>query len=513
MPNKLHLRRYLYPIASGVVLARIFPPSEFGFIAWFVLVPLFYSIGAETSVRHAFRTGYLFGFALHIFSFYWLLNLPVPLWVSLLGIASLALFSSVYTGAFTALAVFIQKKSVIPGIILYPSIWLSMEYIRSSGILGFPWLDLAYTQHRNFPLIQLASITGQSGLSLLIVFVNSVLHSMISNQKDLFSRKVLILLISVSAVYISIHSWGKHRIETQDRIADTISHVLLIQGNLSPAEKWASGNRNEKISLFCSETRQAVRKAKEKTDLVIWPETAVPAYLLDERRYRRKVLALSAELDLPILAGTLVMDPDNRSTHYNGLALFLPDGNIGACYKKIKLVPFGEMIPFEDRIPLLTKIELGQGSYSPGSEFVIFDDGNSSFGGVICFESLFSSHFRKIVNNGAQFMVVVTNDAWFGKSTAPYHHMAISSFRAIENGVSIARCANTGISCIIDPWGRIFHASGIFTKAIVEGEILCNRDFCGKTVYSKFGNILQPAALFITVLFVFFAQWNSKTES
>ncbi len=502
------LRRFLYPIASGALLAFCYPPGDLGIVAWFAIVPFLISIDSESSARHAFGTGYLFGFILHLVSFHWLINLPVPIWISLLGITALTLFSSIYTGLFSALSVSIRKKLHIPGLILYPPVWLAMEFIRGAGILGFPWLDLAYTQHKNLPLLQISSITGHCGVSLLVISANSALLALIKNLRNPFSKELLTPIITVAALTISLLFWGNHRIEEQKRAADSIAHVLLFQGNLSPAEKWLSGDRHQKISLFCDETLQAVRTCKNKPDIVIWPETAVPAYLLDERRYRKKVLSLSAELSLPILTGTLVMEPNNRSTHYNGLVLFPPDGEIGNCYKKIKLVPFGEMIPFEDRIPLLSKIELGQGSYSPGSEYTIFNSGDVSFGGVICFESLFPSHFRRIVKQGAQFMVVVTNDAWFGESSAPYHHAAVSSFRAIENCVSVARCANTGISCIVDPWGRIYNATGIFTREIVNGDMIFNMESSGKTFYCKFGNIIGPAALIMTFILLIFARYD-----
>jgi apolipoprotein N-acyltransferase len=210
------------------------------------------------------------------------------------------------------------------------------------------------------------------------------------------------------------------------------------------------------------------------------------------------MFTLAKETDVPVLTGTLIAGHGEESKHYNGLVMFLPDGTLGGCYRKIQLVPFGEMIPLEDKIPLLARINLGQGDYSPGNELTVFRYKNQKISGVICFESMFPDLFRKFVKRGADFMVVVTNDAWYGRSGAPYHHAAISCMRAAENRVGLARCANTGVSCFIDPTGRLRHPTEIFTRETIEDDLFKVTD--RPTFFSLHGDLLSRLILLLSLI-------------
>ena len=502
MPEISSGRRILLSVISGVLLAISYPPGPLWIVAWISLVPFFGAFSRSTSPKEALKIGYVFGVALNLASFHWLIHLPVPLWVSMLGYTALSLFSALYPALFSWAAFRIKARFRLPLIFVLPVVWVGMEFVRSIGILGFPWLDLGYTQCLNLPLIQIASITGHGGVSFLVVLLNAaILAAVFHKETGADGRRALLQPVAVLAVVLAAYFWGGHTVNEYDSSREKLVDIVMIQGNLSPLDKWQNSERLSKYMVFQDETEKAVSGDRSQPDLVIWPETAAPCYLVDEWKYRELVTSLAKRTGIPILSGTLMMDLGKSKKHFNGMALFLPDGTVGGKYKKMHLVPFGEMIPLEDKIPILEKVELGQGDYSPGSEYILFKAGDYSFGGVICFESLFPDHFRRFVSLGASFMVVVTNDAWFGRSSAPYHHSAISSFRAVENCVSIARCANTGVSALIDPCGRAVDSTGLFVRETITGTLYSsgNRDD-EQTFFNRHGRIIEIVSAGISAI-------------
>jgi apolipoprotein N-acyltransferase len=229
--------------------------------------------------------------------------------------------------------------------------------------------------------------------------------------------------------------------------------------------------------------------------MVVWPETAVPLYVKHSSSYLDTISGLAAHTGSYILTGF----PDYERTpdgirYYNSAMLVSPAGRIIDEYRKIHLVPFGEMIPFEDRIALLREINFGEGDFSPGKIYRVFAVDSSKFAVAICFESIYPSLVRKFVAGGARFVVNITNDEWFGASAGPYQHAEMAIMRSVECRVGLARCANTGVSMLVDPYGRVTRRTGIFQRDVLIGDVVCGK---GATPYCKWGYMIDLMLLVV----------------
>jgi apolipoprotein N-acyltransferase len=242
-------------------------------------------------------------------------------------------------------------------------------------------------------------------------------------------------------------------------------------------------------------TREA---AEKKVDLIIWPETASPCYLTHEPFYFNMVQSLAESLDTPLIVGSNEYQVlgYNKYVYYNSAFFFTPAHNFPEAHYKLQLVPFSERIPFSDKIHVLDKIELGTADFSPGQEFIIFNHAKGKFATLICFEIIFPNLVREFVKRGAEFLVNITNDAWFGKTHGPFQHARIAVFRAIENRIGIARCANTGISMFVDPYGRTFNSTPLYVRKKVVGQISLRDE---KTFYSAYGDWFAMGCSFFSL--------------
>jgi len=229
-------------------------------------------------------------------------------------------------------------------------------------------------------------------------------------------------------------------------------------------------------------------------DLVIWPETATPVYLLHEPRLLRQLRDLVDSTQMSLLTGTpqYITVGFREYVYFNAAALISPGTDSLPVYEKIKLVPMSERIPFSGRYKKLREIRLGQADFSSGRKMTVFEADSTRFSVVICFESAFPDYCAEFIRKGAQFLVVITNDMWFGPSTLPYQHARMSVFRAIENRVPVARCANTGVSMFVDRWGHVFSETGMFKKELVIGAI---NPGSSETIYNRFPDIVPEIAL------------------
>jgi len=277
--------------------------------------------------------------------------------------------------------------------------------------------------------------------------------------------------------------------------------VALVQGNVRQDEKWG-GDVEWNMELYFSMSRKA---ASWRPDLFIWPETAIPAYVLQDPYYLRRVQSFVDTLGVPVLSGIPAIDvnfdapPEKRAT-WNSAGFFLPGGASVRRYDKIHLVPFGEAFPLDDVFPSLRKINLGQANWDEGRETVVFTSPTlPPFHVAICFESIFPDLNRKFIRKGSEFITVITNDAWFGPKSAPIQHAMIAAMRAVEFHRPVVRCANTGISMIIDPYGRIVSRTATFERATLTGTITPRADM---TFYARFGNLFGFGSFIFSLLLV-----------
>jgi len=364
--------------------------------------------------------------------------------------------------------------------------------MRSTGIFGFPWGVLGYAPAGVPSFIQFAAFTGVWGVSLWILAVNGcIVHAITATSRQLPNASILaaVLLVVVPAIHgtLRLRSVKPHNTVT----------VGLIQPNVGE-DKWQMAVRDSVVAQVIQVTREMGAKEHTPPALYIWPETAVPAPIRRDPMYRVQIKDLVEELNAPLLAGY----PDgvresNGSVRYtNSAGLIMPGRGLVRQYDKRHLVPFSEYFP----MPFLNRFDFGQANFASGKELGLFSQLDVPFGVLICFESIFPEEARSLSRAGARYLVNITNDQWFGDSAAPYQHFEMNVLRCIENGIGMARAANTGISGILDPYGRIVLRTGTFVPAGVEGKVDVRE---GTTFYTRYGEwILGICLLWVAACLV-----------
>jgi apolipoprotein N-acyltransferase len=482
---------------SGILLFLIFPKFNCSILAWVALVPLLIAIEGE-GPKVSFGLGLLAGFVSFLGILYWIAIFSIP------GLVLLALYLALYIAFFCLLVNFAVKRT--PGfplmIVCVPSLWVSLEFLRTFIFSGFPWAALGCSQYLNIPLIQIASFSGVYGISFLIVLVNATIAYVIlevRGQKPEVRRVILpvglVVLVIISCfVYGWLITSGSslartgHSAPSGGDLAESGTSglkIAIIQGNIDLPEKWDPAYKDIVLNTYCRLSRKA---AKKKPNLIVWPETTVASPLKHDPESLATILDLARSTKAYIIVGSL--DWAYGEEYYNSAFLISPRGRIVQQYNKVHLVPFGERVPLRDRLPILARFveSRGGGGFVPGDELTIFDIGADRFGCLICFEGIFGILVQKFVKQGAQFVVNITNDAWYGRSAASYQHFTFSIFRAVENRVPVVRAASTGISAFIDRYGRIEEYEDIFVERVLVGDIILSKS---KTFYTKFGDIFS----------------------
>lgn len=496
-------RKDLYLIIfSATLFSLAFPPSPLGFVAYFSLVPLIITL-ENKNPSSAFRTGYLFGLISNCLLLFWVG------WATIGGTVAAIVLLCLYTAILCWFYALVEGRWKDGALFFFPFFWVAMEYVRSLTEISFPWLNLSYTQTYYLKLIQYASLLGNYAVSFWILWLNLVVYFFLKHKKR---RRLATGLFAILIILPYIYGWQvmSEKIEGED------IKIALLQGSIEPKIKWDERFLDYNIQTYIDMTRNA---AQEQVNLIIWPETAAPCYLAAESLYFARVQATCDELNIPLLVGTndYQVTPQGRLRYYNSAFLFTPHGGYPQVYSKIHLVPFSEKIPYDQIFQISDKIQLGQSDFSNGEDLTIFQANKGRFATLICFESVYPALVRDFVNRGAEFLVNITNDAWFGKTHGPFQHARIAVFRAIENRIAIARCANTGVSMFIDPYGRAKEATRIFVKTIVIDKIPLKGTkktlSDNRTFYAKYGDWFACLCGLISFLMIVMALLSKPSKS
>jgi apolipoprotein N-acyltransferase len=472
---------YALAVASGILLALSFPPSPLGFLAFVAFLPLLVSVRGRP-VGIVFRSSMLAGSTFGVCLLYWIANLWVepkvkPFLVGGVGLLCIY-FGLAFAFPLTGLRLATKRFGRL-GLLSFPFFFVGLEFLRSLSHMGFPWGSIGYTQTEYPQLIQFASVTSVAGVSFWVASINLSLYFLFFGglKRNLKLLSVVVLLVLFGLPLMQWHFMPKDCGGGQVRVA-------VVQAGVPPSLK-RSGEDEERLAILIEESH---RIARGEVELAVWPETAVPGYFPRESGYESVVQAVSDSLATPILLGSqdLKRAGEKRYDYYNAAFLISPHEGICGTYHKTQLVPFGERMPFDDVIPALRNIPLGQGHFSPGREHTIFKIGDKRFATLICFESIFPRLVRRFVNKDAQFLVNITEDGWYGRTSGQYQHAGMAVMRCIENRISLARCANTGISMFVDPYGRTSGRTRTFTR-VTESAAISLRS-C-ETFYSKHGDL------------------------
>lgn len=497
----LPLRPWASATLTGLLLALSFPKPGLSILAWMAFLPLFYAIRGKRPAS-AFKLGFLSGFVAYAGIFYWLnivmttygkLPLPVSICLTLFMAAYLALYPAA-TAALSRLA----ENFSIPLIFSFPVIWVVLEYARAYLLSGFPWALLGYTQYRTLPLIQIADMTGVYGVSFLIILVNIFLYQLWRwvRGKDGATYPFLATCTAIPLLLLTI--W--YGFVTLNReVAGKTVKVALAQGNIPQDIKWDPAFQEETVAIY---ERLSRRSAGSGADLIVWPESSLPFFFQKELTYSERASSLARELGVALIVSSPALDYDaGREKLLNSAFLLAPDGTTLGRSDKIHLVPFGEYVPMARLLPFVKKMVVGIGDFSPGKTLLPLAAPFGKIGVLICFEGIFPELSRAYAANGAGLLVNITNDAWFGDSSAPYQHLSMTVFRAVENRVPLVRSANTGITAIIDSRGHVRGMTGLFREALLSGEVKIGGE---QSFYTRHGDLFAwgciGAAL---VMFVF----------
>jgi len=429
-------------LLSAILLILSFPSFNLWLFAWFAFVPLFFVLNNK-SRKGAFFLFFITGIIFWSGIVYWLVHVTLP------GTILLVLYLALYFAIFGLLFSTINYELSTMNLFFIPSVWVLLEYIRGHLFTGFPWALLGHSQYLNLPVIQIADITGAWGVSFLLMTANVAIVEIIwSWRRRLWPRLRAAVILLTLFLFVTLY-YGYFRLCLSPRTyhPEPIK-ISVVQGNILQELKWNPQAKDYIINKYLGLSAQAV---KDKPDLVIWPEAALPVILEEEPIFFERVKDFARGNKTPLLLGA-VTKRDNL--YYNSALLVSGRGEPAGRYDKLHLVPFGEYIPLKRALPFLETI-VPIGDISAGREYTVFSQGARYFSVLICFEDLFPELASGFVKSGAQFLVNITNDAWYKKTSAAHQHLQASVFRAVENRVPLVRAANTGVSGFILPSGKI----------------------------------------------------------
>ncbi len=467
-------KSYFFVFISAVLLSltRI-PLSIFSFFSFISLIPLYHVLLKKNTVKSILLYSVIFAFVY---------NLIVLHWISLVTLGGylgmFLLFSFYY---FVLFFLINRINFILPKLapITFTVFFISFEYLQNFGEFSFPWFNLGYSLAPFITMIQAADIGGVFFISFLMLTVNLLIYYLFAKRKRIFISIALFIVLSLWFGY------GKYRLKTL-KIIKTDKKISVIQGNIPLDLKWEKNYFDSTMIIY----KNLSLKAKEidNADLVIWPESAITDYFLKNYKLKKDVVFFAIKHKLNIFTGFEDYDfkPNEKYRKYdlyNAASQISQNGDIDKPYYKIRLVPFGERMPFLKIFPFLWNIQLGQANFNYGKKFQTFQFDKFKYGSMICFEIAFPFLSRVYASEKIDFMVNITNDAWFKKSIGTYQHKIMTVFRAIEIRKQIFRAANTGYSVIVYPTGKIAKSTKLYDRTFISDNLyLCNE----KTIFTKY---------------------------
>ena len=453
----MKINKLIFPLLSGLLLGLSYPPFNFGFFAWIALIPLFYSISKEEKVINKAFFGFLSSFSSNLIILNWMgLNSGTSALVAIISYLSLSLYLTIFWVAFIISIHFIPKKMEL---LLIPISWIFfVEFLRNIGPLAGPWMNLSLTQSEYIRIIQLASIEVHA-ISFIVICFNLILYRVLIERNTVFLKYFIVILCSILL-------FGNYHVNKQNnRSVEKLVNLSIGQPSIFPDEKWNPNLRLRNLAIMDS---LLTKSLEEKADIIIWPEVAVTSFLAnnsyDRIRYQNK---LSGAYLITGIPERKTIDGINQN--FNSSIILKPDGSYDT-YQKIFLVPFAEYVPFfKNWITKMNQFD-DIGSFYPGSEYKIFNINDFKASILICYDSSSPNIVETMVDNGAEMIFIITNDSYVGQFM-PYQHFQLARLRAVEQRVPIIQSANTGISGVILPSGKILYRSKLNERIVHTMEV------------------------------------------
>ena len=480
---------------SGLLLFLSFPTLGHPAVAWLALVPLLIAAAGETPWR-ALRLGAVAGCVHFAGTLYWIPAVMVdygglPAFAAWFAHALLVAFLAAFPALFAAGVAEATSRFGARGLLFAPALWVTTELGRIHLFTGFPWALVGYSQVPFPAIAQAASVVGVLGVSALVVAVNgAVAYAMVAGGA---ARRAP--LAATAAVVLATAAFGAWRLQDGALLqAGTPLRVAALQGDIRQDEKWNPLRSDTILDTYLGQTRQAGAAGAR---LVVWPESATP-FAFDRDGRAEAVRAAARETGAHLLVGTTEVVRDAGARYYNAAYLIEPGaGDTAGVYRKQHLVPFGEYVPLRRALFFASPLVETVADFSAGTEPVTLPVGGSPVGTAICYEIIYPGLVRELVLHGSRLLTTITNDAWYGRSAAPHQHFQQATMRAIEQGRFLVRAANTGISGVIDPYGRVLARSALFEPAVLVEDV---RLLDGLTFYGRFGDAPAHAGAVIAAV-------------
>ncbi|HET6318344.1 MAG TPA: apolipoprotein N-acyltransferase [Chloroflexota bacterium] len=495
---------YALALLSGGLLALSFPRFGHPAIAWVALTPLLLSIwrGVDRPGRRPlgmFARGLACGAIYFAGTIYWTggvmaryggLSLPLAAAIAALLVAYLALFPAAFACVLDRLLVRYGRR----GLWLAPAAWTATEYGRLAIFGGFPWVLLGYSQVTVLPVAQLAAVTGVFGLSFLIATVSTAL----AWTAVASGRERWVPLVAVLSGVALLAAAGQARLRTNRLVTEGRPlRVGIVQGNVPQDEKWQAALGAEIFERYLRLTRTTIEGGAR---FVLWPESATPFYFGAPGPETEVLRTLARTTQTALLIGSDQGEAGADGTPprvYNAAFLLKADGTVGGVYRKVHLVPFGEYVPLKSVLFFAAPLVEAVSDFSPGARVTALPLDGGRVSTAICYEVVYPALIREGVLDGSELLTTITNDAWFGRSSAPWQHFNMAAMRAIEQGRYLVRSANTGVSGVVDPYGRVLLASDLFVEGAWVADV---RLLDGRTIYARTGDLVVWISIAVIVI-------------
>jgi apolipoprotein N-acyltransferase len=450
------------------------------------------------SARRGFQLGLITGLVHFGGTVYWTHGTVttyggLPMIVGVLVAALLAFYLSLFVGLAGAATGEIIRRFGPTGLMIAPAVWVATEYLRGNLFGGFPWIPLGNSVVRLLPLAQGASLVGVYGLSWLL----ATLHACFALAALSTGRTRISAVVAALVIITGPSVWGSARINEGHLVRDGAAMTVgLVQANIPQEQKWDPSRAPAIFDRYVTMTRQAVAQGAE---FVLWPESATPFFYEEDPAGADAIKSLVRESGTPLLFGSdqIEYGPGGAPQYYNSAFMLDQAGSTSAVYRKVYLVPFGEYVPFKKLLFFVGPLVEAVSDFAPGTSLTMLPVHGHMISTAICYEVVYPDLQRKAVRLGSELLTTITNDAWYGTSSAPFQHFELAIMRAIEQGRYLARAANTGISGLVDPYGRVLVQTNLFETTVVVGEVRVRQE---QTVYARIGDIAPQVAVFLTLI-------------
>ena len=513
-------------IFSGILFGFSFPPMPTGILAAVAFVPFFILFESIEEYGEAVRYSYLTFLVFNVITLYWTGGFTHGRdWYMMVAGGLLVVAHPLFFLVPVIAWLFLRRQfGFKASLLVFPLIWVSFEFAHSLTDVAFPWLTLGNTQTYDLSLIQFASITGVYGVSFLLLCLNLMVYYLYAKlalgEWTSRSPRSLVCVFLIFSVYAVPKLYGSFILasgrQSQNQATGSFK-VAIVQPNIDPFEKWA-GRTESQVALLQQMTSEI---AGQRVDLVLWPETALPFYVLAWNnelifgQIKQQVDDLGVNLltgvpDIIYYSGSDEAPKSSRKTEgglrydsFNSSVLLQPRSEQIQRYAKILLVPFAERVPFSEQLSFLNAVEwnFGLGGWGIGRDTTVFvcrsrDSSTVRFSNLICFESVYPGFTADFVRKGAQFLTVITNDSWWGNTSGAYQHKQLTALRAVENRRWIVVCGNGGISGVIDPFGRVLQSTELYTRQVMTVEVMPKEEM---TFYTQHGDWFAETCIMVSI--------------